>query len=438
MSSFCFTIELMYRRLLVFGCKVLIKVLRILGKNGSALPGLIIERVYPEFLQKNLAPVQSKIILVTGTNGKTTTTKMLVAALRGVGSRVVTNSTGSNMTRGLIAALIEDMTSLGSLKPTDWFVFEMDEAYAPKFTTTISPKAVIALNVLRDQLDRYGEIDKTAKLIEGAAGSAEIFVYNELDPLLKGAAERLKKKRVLVSSFGISGVLASHVENEQTLQGEKIVAHKRDSDVTLVAAEEVGDLQKLTVEIGDGKEEFVIPVKGFHNALNATAVTALLYSLNIPEISNGLNGITRMPTPFGRGEKLHLRGKNVTVALVKNPSGFTSNLETFIKQGVPEAVLFVVNDRIADGRDVSWLWDVDFTPFIPQGSQLYTSGIRGFDMALRLKHDGFDVNTTTNVARSIQSLMKSGYKEITIIPTYTALFEVRTELGRYGKVPRIW
>ena len=129
----------MYRRSLIFSCKVLIKLLRLVGKNGSALPGLIIERLDPEFLSKSLQAVEKQILLVTGTNGKTTTTKMLVAALRGTGVRVVTNSTGSNMTRGLIAALVEDMTYFGSLKPTDWFVFEMDEAYAPIFTASMAP-----------------------------------------------------------------------------------------------------------------------------------------------------------------------------------------------------------------------------------------------------------------------------------------------------------
>lgn len=415
------------------------KLLRLTGRSGSALPGLIMERLYPDFLPVVLRPVEKKIILVTGTNGKTTTTKMLAAGLRGTGMRVITNSTGSNMTRGLIAALIEDMTFLGSLKPTDWFVFEMDEAYAPKFTAHISPKVLVALNVLRDQLDRYGEIDKTARLIQAAAEKADIFIYNQLDPLLvevKRGLNQLKNKKV---SFGVSGKLGSHVANEQSLHGEKVSAHKADSDVVLADVSEVGDMQQLIVETGGRQHDFVVSVKGFHNALNATAVVATLSSLfGESGVANGLKALAALPTPFGRGERLHLKGKNLTVALVKNPSGFMSNLETFIKQASPEAVLFVVNDKFADGRDVSWLWDVEFKPYISSKAYLYTSGVRGFDMALRLKHDGFDVNTTTNVSRAIQNLMKSGYQEIVIIPTYTALFEVRAELGKYGKVARIW
>lgn len=428
----------MYRRLLVFSCKLLIKLLRLVGKNGSALPGLIIERLDSDFLNASLKRVEKRIILVTGTNGKTTTTKMLVTALRGAGARVVTNTTGSNMTRGLIAALIEDMTYLGGLKPTNWFVFEMDEAYAPIFTKDISPKGLLALNVLRDQLDRYGEIDKTANLMEQAAEKTDLIVYNQLDPLLKSMAKRLKSQKKRLVTFGVSGNLSSHVANEQSLHGEKVIAHKADADVVLISDSEAGDMQQLLVEATQQKHELLVPVKGFHNALNATAVVAMLGELIPEEMSRGLQSLSSMPTPFGRGEKLHFKGKNVTVALVKNPSGFMSNLETFVKQGKPEAVLFVVNDRFADGRDVSWLWDVDFQPFIGSSMSLSTSGVRAYDMALRLKQDNFDVNTTTSVARAVQNLMQSGYTNVVIIPTYTALFEVREQLARYGKVPRIW
>lgn len=428
----------MFSRLLIFLCKVLIKCLRLVGKNGSALPGLIIERLDRDFLVRNLRGVQKKIVLVTGTNGKTTTTKMLVTALRGTGARVVTNSTGSNMTRGLIAALIEDMTYFGSLKPTDWFVFEMDEAYAPVFTKKISPKAVVALNVHRDQLDRYGEIDKTARLIQGAATKADMLIFNKLDPLLKEAARAIKSSGIKMVSFGVSGNLSSHIANEQSIHGEKVRAHKADADVVLTQLSEIGDMQQLLIEASNNSYELVVPVKGFHNAMNATAMVAALRQLEPAELPNGLKALAKMPTPFGRGEKLHFKGKNITVALVKNPSGLMSNLETFIKQGDPELVLFVVNDRFADGRDVSWLWDVDFKPFLSKTMNISTSGIRAYDIALRLKQDNFDVNTTTNVNRSIQSLMKSGYSEIVIVPTYTALFEVREALSKYGKVPRIW
>jgi UDP-N-acetylmuramyl tripeptide synthase len=342
------------------------------------------------------------------------------------------------MTRGLIAALIEDMTHFGGLKQTDWFVFEMDEAYAPIFTENISPKLVVGLNVLRDQLDRYGEIDKTAALIQQAASKSTIFIYNQLDPLLGKAAKQLSTQGVNVSAFGVSEELGLHIANEQTLLGEKVTTSTSSTAVTLTQVTEVGDMQQLLVDTQDASYEFVVPVKGSHNALNAAAVAACLYALSPSEIANGLKALAAMPTPFGRGEKLHFGEKDITVALVKNPSGFMSNLETFVKQAKPEAVLFVVNDRLADGRDVSWLWDVNFIDMIDASTAISTSGVRAYDMALRLKQDNFIVNTTTNIVAAIQDLMKSDYTNIVIIPTYTALFEVRAALSKYGKVPRIW
>lgn len=416
------------------------RLLRLAGRSGSALPGLVMERLYPQFLPKVLSPVEKKIILVTGTNGKTTTTKMLVAGLRGAGARVVTNSTGSNMTRGLIAALIEDMTYFGSLKPTDWFVFEMDEAYAPVFTDRISPKLLVALNVLRDQLDRYGEIDTTARLIQETALKTDSFVYNTLDPLLSRVAAVVRDQDKTVISFGVSKGLLNKVLNEQSLYGEQIA--QDTSDITLEKVAEDKHTQKLSIRSRPSVSNSLhlsIPVKGFHNALNATAVIATLDRLlDSNDMHQAREGISAMPTPFGRGELLRLGGKSLTVALVKNPSGFTTNLATFVQRAHPDVVLFVVNDKFADGRDVSWLWDVTFKGVVPQKTELFTAGIRGYDMALRLQHDGLSATTELSVSRVLARLMKSKHQNIVIIPTYTALFEVRTALGKYGKVPRIW
>lgn len=428
----------MYRRLLIFKTKVLMKLLRLMGKNGSALPGLIIEKLYPNFLYKVLKSSEKKIILVTGTNGKTTTTKMLVAGLRASGLNIVTNSTGSNMTRGLIAALIEDMTYFGSLRPTDWFVFEMDEAYAPIFTAQLSPRLLVGLNVLRDQLDRYGEIDTTAKLIEKTALKCDNFVYSALDPLLASVAEALSAKNRPVFSFGVSKTLLPQVMNEQSTHGSQVVQLK--PDFVLESAVESNISQKLKIIYDSQKVVMGIPVKGFHNALNALAAYGTLTQLLPSEVAlrQALSGVTKMPTPFGRGERLQINGKNITVALVKNPSGFATNLTTFVEQTKPDVVLFVVNDQFADGRDVSWLWDVDFSSKIPTNTTLYVSGIRRFDMALRLKHDGLEARVETTVTGLIDKILKSKHKNIVIIPTYTALFEVRSALAKHGKVPRIW
>ena len=429
----------MYNRLLVILCKILIKMLRSIGKNGSALPGLIIEKTSPSFLKATLLPVEEKIVLVTGTNGKTTTTKMLVAGLRGTGLRVVTNATGSNMTRGLVAALVEDMTFSGKLRPTDWFVFEMDEAYGPIFTEELSPYIVVGLNVLRDQLDRYGEIDATARLIERTAAKADMFIYNNEDPLLRKVAERVNQKSVKTVSFGVCEMLQKSIINEEVVSGISVVKMRTyGSDYELTDVVDEAEYQKITVH--HMKEKFVVnlPTKGFHNAFNLTAVVACISELGLELGDQSLMAIEQMPIPFGRGEKLTLSDKSITVGLVKNPSGFIANIDTFIQKLQPDAILFVVNDKHADGRDVSWLWDVPFKGHIEPSTKLFTSGVRAYDMALRLKHDGINSDTVSSVPDVVDIIMRSEYSNIVIIPTYTALFEVRTSLAKYGKVPRIW
>lgn len=429
----------MYNKLLVFLCKILIKTLRLFGKNGSALPGLIIEKLSSEFLKKILQPVEDKVVLITGTNGKTTTTKMLVAGARGAGLSVVTNATGSNMTRGLIAALVEDMTIFGKLRPTDWFIFEMDEAYGPIFTESISPRVVVGLNVLRDQLDRYGEIDTTAKLIQETAKKSSTFIFNQEDPLLKRVSMELNTDKIKTVSFGVSQMLQNRIVNEQVVsRAAKSGSLETHAAFELTGLQEGDRSQRATVA-NDGRKYTVnIPAKGFHNAFNLAAVIACLQELDVEITKRSLDAIENMPIPFGRGEELQIKGKSITVGLVKNPSGFIANLETFVDALEPDVVLFVVNDKLADGRDVSWLWDVPFRGRISKKTKVLTSGIRAYDMAVRLKHDGIVSEATSSVTVVVKKIMLGNYSNVVIIPTYTALFEVRAALAKYGKVPRIW
>lgn len=439
MQSNSTTMKLMYRRLLIFSAKILIRLLRLTGTSGSALPGRIIERLYPNFLARVLKPVEKKIILITGTNGKTTTTKMLVEVLRGNGNRVVTNGTGSNMTRGLISALVEDMTYFGSLKATDWFIFEMDEAYVPIFTENLSPHITLGLNVLRDQLDRYGEIDTTAKYIASAAKKSDIFVFNQIDPLLNEVAKRLPSS-VDTVSFGVAEKLFDRVTNEQTVHDTDVVSPSLAPDMLLRDSSDAGSRLWVTIEsksLGE-RWQMDVPLQGFHNAINVTAVVSVIQAMGQVNIGDIAQYLKKMQTPFGRGERLMVKNSYFTVALIKNPSGFTSNIRTFIQDSRPDVVLFVINDNLADGRDVSWLWDVTLRGMVPKGTELLTSGIRGADMALRLKQDGFEAEYIPDVNNAILRLTEAKAENITIIPTYTALFEVRSELSKYTKVPNIW
>lgn len=427
----------MYTRILVFATKVLIKLLRMLGKNASALPGLIVETLSPGFLTRALKPVEHKIVLITGTNGKTTSTKMLVHALRAIDRKVVTNTTGSNMTRGLISALITDMNYTGTLKPTDWFVFEMDEAYAPIFAKELHFNSLLALNVLRDQLDRYGEIDATAQLIKKTALHADTFVFNANDELLSKASHDIEVENRATISFGVVNKLTEKLRTEQNMYAK---ADYKPSTVDFAVDEvkEHEDHQSITIKHEQKQIEVELPIAGFHNALNVNGVVALLSAMEPIDFRKAVVAIKTMEPPFGRGEVLHINNKNITVALVKNPSGFAHNLETFVQEKQPDAILFVINDRFADGRDVSWLWDVAFKGVVSDRITLRVSGIRAYDMAVRLKHDGLHARVVPDLNSAIEELMDDDIKNVLIIPTYTALYEVRAALTKYGKVPRIW
>lgn len=427
----------MYTRILVFSTKVLIRLLRMLGKNASALPGLIVETLSPGFLTRVLKPVEHKIVLITGTNGKTTSTKMLVHALRSIDRKVVTNTTGSNMTRGLISALITDMNYTGTLKPTNWFVFEMDEAYAPIFAKELHFNSLLALNVLRDQLDRYGEIDATAQLIKKTALHADTFVFNANDELLFKSAHDIEAEKIATISFGVVNKLTEKLRTEQNMYAED--NHQLVKvDFAVNTVREFEDHQAITIKHEQKQIEVELPIAGFHNALNANGVVALLSIMEPRNYQQAVVAIKTMDPPFGRGEVLRINSKNITVALVKNPSGFAHNLETFVQEKQPDSILFVINDRFADGRDVSWLWDVAFKEVVPTKTPLCVSGIRAYDMAVRLKHDGFESLVIADVNGAIANVMSADYKNVLIIPTYTALYEVRAALTKYGKVPRIW
>jgi len=279
-------------------------------------------------------------------------------------------------------------------------------------------------------------------MILQAAGQADLYIYNSLDPLLAGPAADLESSGMRCVSYGVAKPLLKSVINEQTIHGQTSTSGSPASNVLLMSFDEIDHKLIVTLRLGDdspdGKLQTSIPLQGFHNALNAAAVGALLQTI-VPEcVVSGFKAISTMETPFGRGERLHLADKNVSVALVKNPSGFTSNLLTFVQSNPPEIVLFVVNDNFADGRDISWLWDVEFRDKIAGTTTIYTSGSRGYDMALRLKHDGYDAQCILNVQEAIDKLFTLKVCDIVVIPTYTALFEVRSALAKYGKVARIW
>lgn len=392
-------------------CKVIYFVLRRLGKHGAALPGLIAEKLRPSLLGR-LSELKGGVIVISGTNGKTTTTHLLTQVLRRSGMRVLTNHSGSNMTRGILASIIR-FSSLGGKIPYDVAVLEVDEAYASKLVDVLKPKGIILTNVLRDQLDRFGEIDHTAELLFNVAkGTSGVVVYNACDTRLSKLASMKLSARAV--SFGFSSELAKYFPGDDEWYGATR-AKTPTSDYSLL---KVGSIKHsgyvATIETAR--------LPGWHNQLNVTAVFALaseLYGLTDPKLYSMLT------PPYGRGEEVLVRGCKLTLQLVKNPSGFRTAMDVKPEQ----AALIVVNDAIADSRDVSWLWDVDVSP-LKARKIIYCSGARGFDMSVRLKYCDINVvNTNTEISKSVDKFITDN-REGVVFLTYTSMLQVRSYLSK--------
>ena len=399
--------------------------------GGSALPGLFVERISPQFVPDTLAQLPYGVVVISGTNGKTTTTKMVVALLESQGLSVFTNRTGSNFVRGVAAALLGDIDVKGKLN-ADIAVLELDEAHAVKFVEVVPPKYSLLLNVMRDQLDRFGEIDTTAKMLEQIAqATTDTVVLNREDTRVSAIASSLSDKNVRY--FGLADQLLTHFPTDDELHEEKNPRKKpgkRPSADTLLK-----NFNEQGAAFSIAGKDFVTPLKlkGIYNIYNSAAALTLVRTI-VPKASvNSLLGALSTVTPaFGRGETITVQGNPLELVLVKNPSGFRLGLESYDPTGY--ATMIAINDNYADGRDMSWLWDVDFTSLGEHS--VYVSGIRAYDMALRLQYDEVGMEkVNTELPKALAefiALHPDSPKRIYC--TYTAMLTLRKELSKITRV----
>jgi UDP-N-acetylmuramyl tripeptide synthase len=402
--------------------------LKLLGRRGAALPGLVVERLASNFLHANLSELPAGVIIVVGTNGKTTTTKMLSHMLRGQ-HRVLTNPTGSNFTRGIVASIVEH-ASWGGHLPYDIAVLELDEAYAIKFIELHKPRGVVVLNVMRDQMDRFAEIDQTAKMLTRVAQAASDFVVLNVDDSRIAAIGHSLSSNVY--SFGVSAELRqTFLQDDELYSGAKSTAN---NNVT-VQLQSYADGQ-ATYNIDNDSFTVELASLGAHNAQNAAAALATCQALSC-DLSDVILRLSEVRPAFGRGELFQIGDKKVLLQLVKNPGGFRHSLLSAASQNT-QSTMIAINDDYPDGRDVSWLWDVDFDSL--QGGEIVTSGVRAADMALRLKYDDITVESiATDLNTCLQSFvanMRPGASG-TIFATYTAMLELRRHMATLTEVEKV-
>ena len=454
--------------------KTVRQVAKLRGGGGSALPGLVVEKLDPGFMGRVLGRLPYGVIAVSGTNGKTTTTKMIVEMLQARGLRVFTNKTGSNFSRGVVAAAIQEC-SLGGRLDADVAVLELDEAHAMYFIDRVKPRFTLLLNVLRDQLDRFGEIDTTAKLLQRIAdATTEGLVVNREDRLVAAIGERTRDRegsgggsgssspqpslRPEVREFGLSTALLSTFPSDDDFhatpfEGAAEAAPERpDADVTLV---ELGD-HEAVFRIEGEDHRTSLKLEGLYNTFNAAAALATVrLALDAGPLPGHaarhrdadtdealIAALAEVRPAFGRGEQLQLDGQPLELVLVKNPAGFRLGLASFEAAGVD--VMIAINDQYADGRDMSWLWDVDFTS-LAEGGVDTVSGTRAWDMALRLEHDDVPVGAVEeDLGRALASFRErtlvegAASRPRRIYCTYTAMLELRRALAELTDVEDIW
>ncbi|HYO86583.1 MAG TPA: DUF1727 domain-containing protein [Dermatophilaceae bacterium] len=422
--------------------------------GGSALPGLVAERIDPDVLAHALANVSGGIVVVTGTNGKTTTTRMLVAILREHGRRVFTNPTGSNFTRGVISAMLGEIPLSGRLG-ADLAVVELDEAHALRFAQAVPPTHALLLNVARDQLDRFAEIDHTAALLAALAAQTTMGVVLNRDdafvariattlsvppgtpsaPTPTGNPGTASRPGLLVRYFGLHPSIAHRLpelsEADVRFDEEAEVPPVTDTDALLTL---VADDRFKVLFGAEGGGNDVGPLRlrqrGLAAMINATAATAMARLLLGQDFRESVAeaALQRLDPPFGRGETIDADGRPLELVLVKNPSGFTVALATYA--ATPATTMIAINDNYADGRDVSWLYDVAFDSLRGAGVAL-TSGVRGYDMALRLAYDGV---RTEEVELDLQVALERLLRDhpgqpLRVFCTYTAMMALRRLLA---------
>lgn len=424
----------MHKRITTFAGKSLRTLLRVRGSSGSALPGLLIEKIDPSFVSSTLNSLPRGVVLISGSNGKTTTTKMVVELLESQNLRVFTNRSGSNFVRGVASSLLGAVDSSGNLQ-ADIAVLELDEAHAVRFIELIQPRYSLFLNVMRDQLDRFGEIDHTAALLGKVAQSTtERVVVNREDPRLVRIAAHLPPERVRY--FGLSDALIPLFPSDDDMRNESSFTtnSKLQADVVLESLE--GNSAQFNIH--DTIHRANLKLHGVYNVYNAAAALTLVRSIMGDALQNQTlySTLENITPAFGRGETILVNGKSIELILVKNPAGFRLSLQSFDASG--HHTMIAINDNYADGRDMSWLWDVEFESLREQGVHTVT-GVRAYDMALRLQYDDVTFKHVETDIRQATRIFVDGPSDLPrrIYCTYTAMLAIRKELGKHTTVEAI-
>jgi lipid II isoglutaminyl synthase (glutamine-hydrolysing) len=432
--------------------------------GGTTLPGRVLLRLEPEAIARLGARLDGGATLVSATNGKTTTAGMIAAVLAADGRDPVHNRAGSNMTWGVATALLEQRGDEG--------LFEVDEAWLPRVAEQLRPSLVVLGNLFRDQLDRYGEMealaDDWARTVAALSGSAG-FALNADDPLIADLGRDAEERpRDGVLYFGIDDDAQALPELQHAFDAKHcrrcghpyayeraFVGHlghyscpncgaERPQPEVAATAIELRGMEgaSAAVRTPAGEIQLELPLPGLYNVYNALAAVAAGLKLGVePELIAAALADTR--AAFGRVETIAVGRVPVSILLVKNPAGANEVLRTLrLEAGGGGLDLWIaLNDRIADGRDVSWIWDADFELLAGAVRRVLCAGTRAPEMALRLKYAGWPVGAievVPGIEESLDAAVAGAEGRLFALPTYTALLELRKLLAARGLAREFW
>lgn len=477
--------------LAICAAKATMRVSRRLGHGGSSLPGLVALKIQPSILRRLADGLRRGTVIITGTNGKTTTARLLSTILQDAGYRLVRNHSGANLLSGLASAFLE--ASRGGVVDADVALMEVDEATVPEAVQELRPLGLVVTNFFRDQLDRYGELDTTVALVGQGVDAMQgrgFVALNADDPLVASLG---RGRDWHVTYYGVEDPACGTKTTTQTREQNHCLVCGRPLDYEVFYYGHLGRygcpagdfarpfpaVRATSVKLGGargatftlsapGREAVPVemPVPGLYNVYNGLAAISAALEIAVP-LEKAAAAIGRAQASFGRMERIGIEGREALLALVKNPTGFNQVLRTIMEETLPGGAveevpgqgqrpgpsqgpgrpfLMAINDRYADGTDVSWLWDVDFEVLSRPEARVSTvvaSGIRAQDMALRLKYAGLPetlVRCVPNLAEALDLALAATPPGGTlyVTPTYTAMLELRDIISRRGFAPQFW
>jgi UDP-N-acetylmuramyl tripeptide synthase len=433
---------------------------RVTGRGGgSTVPGKLLTKLDPTSVDRLAARLPAGSALVSATNGKTTTAAMAAEILRPTFA-LAHNGSGANLMSGVASALLAaSRAELG--------LFEADEAALPEVAARVGPRAVCLGNLFRDQLDRYGELELVAQRWRAAVAalpSHAVLAVNGDDPQL-GELARVRSAAIV---FGLDDPRVGRPSLQHAADSKYCVlcgtpyeyaaayvghlgdyrcpacGHARPAlDVMARDVELVGlDHASFALVTADGTRRVHLRVPGLYNVYNALAAATLTLALG-RSLDDVVAGLERFSAAFGRFERIRIDQRRLLMLLIKNPAGANEAIRTLVDGGAPRIAVVALNDEIADGKDVSWIWDVDFEPLLARLEKVVATGTRAAELALRCKYAGFPAERT-EVEPDLRAALDKGLalteasEELIVLPTYTAMLALRKLIGEQGHVRPYW